>query len=334
METLTKINPQEFGLKETEVATIEAAFMPKIAERDGLKEVYSQILSKEITPQVCEEAKSIRLKLVKVRTGIAEIHKTQKAFFLAAGRFVDAWKNKETEPVLQMEENLTTIEEYYARIEAKRIAELQETRAAEMAKYEADFIPGNLGELTDQVWNNFILGTKTAYEAKKAAEKAAAEAEAKRIAEEKAEQERIRLENEKLQKELKEQEEKAAAEKATADKLLKEQQAKAEAEAKKAAEKLAAEQAAAKAAAEQAAAEKAKLEAELKAKAEAEAAKLAEEAAKAEAELAKGDAAKIQDLISDLESLKTKYSFKSASNRKKYADVAILLDKVINHIQK
>ena len=84
---LTKVDPKEFGLDDVQVLTIEQAFAPKIAERDGLAAIYQQVITKELTPELCSEAKQIRLKLVKVRTGIAEIHKTQKAFFLAAGRY-------------------------------------------------------------------------------------------------------------------------------------------------------------------------------------------------------------------------------------------------------
>jgi hypothetical protein len=51
-----------------------------------------------------------------------------------------------------------------------------------------------------------------------------------------------------------------------------------------------------------------------------------------QAELKKGDSDKVQDLKSDLEELKTKYSFKSAKYKKTYSDVNILIDKVINHI--
>ena len=53
-----------------------------------------------------------------------------------------------------------------------------------------------------------------------------------------------------------------------------------------------------------------------------------------QAELNKDDAVKIQDLINDLTVLKTKYTFKSKSNQKKYEDVGILIEKVINHIKK
>ena len=171
MKEISKIDPKEFGLEESQAATVESAFMPKIVERDGLKPIYEQLLTQEITPALCLEAKVLRLKLVKVRTGIAEIHKTQKAFFLAAGRYVDAWKTKETLPVEQMEENLEAIEKHFERIEAEKIKRLQTERTLEMQKYEASFIPENIGTLTDDVWNNFLLGIKSAFEHKKAAEK-------------------------------------------------------------------------------------------------------------------------------------------------------------------
>ena len=322
---IIKVDPKEFGLKENEVQTIEQAFMPKIAEREGLRNVYAEIINKEINPELCKQAKECRLKLVKVRTGIAEIHKTQKAFFLAAGRFVDAWKNKETEPVVQMEENLQAIEEHYERIEAEKRAKLHQERVNELSKYQDQnaFVPGNLGELTDEVWQNYLLGVKTAYEQKIKAEQEAREAEEKRIAEEKAEQERIRKENERLKKEAEEREQLAKLE---AEKRAKEEAARAEAEKK--------EREAYEAELRKEREEREKVERELKAKAEAEAKARAEAEEAKEAELNKGDAEKVKDLIVDLESLKTKYSFKSKKNIKMYSDICILLDKVIAHAEK
>jgi chromosome segregation ATPase len=307
MTEIVKINPAEFGLKETEVATIEAAFMPKIVERDGLKSVYEEILTKEITPALCSEAKSIRLKLVKVRTGIAEIHKSQKAFFLAAGRFVDAWKNKETLPVTQMEENLDAIEKHYEKIEAEKIMALQESRKTEIAKYQAEgaFIPDNLGTLTEEVYNNYLLGVKTAHDQKIKAEQEAKEAEEKRIAAEKAEQERVKKENEQLKKEAEEKEAALKAEREKAEAALRNEREEKERMQRELDDK---------AAAEKAAAEKAEMD--------------------KQTELSKGDAEKVKDLIVYLESAKTKFSFKSKKNVKMYSDVCILIDKIINHIEK
>lgn len=58
----------------------------------------------------------------------------------------------------------------------------------------------------------------------------------------------------------------------------------------------------------------------------------AEKQAAIEKELSKGDAAKVRDLISDLQKLKEKYTFKSKKNCKMYADVSTLLDRTISHI--
>jgi len=77
-----------------------------------------------------------------------------------------------------------------------------------------------------------------------------------------------------------------------------------------------------------------KLEAELKAKEYAERKAKEEESARLQMELNKGDAEKVKDLIADLEAFKTKYSFKSEKNKKMYSDVGLLIDKVINHIEK
>jgi colicin import membrane protein len=320
---ILKVDPKEFGLNETEVVTIEQAFMPKIVERDVLKNVYENLLTQEISPELCKEAKNCRLKLVKVRTGIADIHKAQKAFFLAAGRFVDAWKNKETLPVTQMEEKLSEIEEFYERIEAAKIAELQVKRSVEIAQYqETDaFIPNNLGTLTEQVYNNYLLGVKTAWEQKKDAERKAAEAEAARIAVEKAEQERIRIENEKLKKEAEIREAEIAKERT-----------KAEAERKAAEAKERAEREAHEAALKKEREERERVQRELEAKAEAERKAKEAEEARIEAELSKGDAAKIQDLVNDLVALETKYQFKSAKNKKIYANVGVLLEKVVTYV--
>jgi len=178
--------------------------MPKIVERDALKPMYEELIKGELTPVLCSDAKQLRLKLVKVRTGIAEIHKTQKAFYLAAGRYVDAWKNKETLPVEQMEEKLESIEKYFENIEKQRKQKLREERLAELLKYEVDGSLQMLGEMSDDVWNNYFAGVKLQYEAKKEAERKAEEARLAEIEAEKKRQEEIRLENERLKKEAEE----------------------------------------------------------------------------------------------------------------------------------
>lgn len=301
---LVKVDPKEFGLEEVQVATIEQAFLPKIAERDGYAQIYEQIITKELTPELCTEARELRLKLVKTRTGIAEIHKTQKAFYLAAGKFVDAWKNKETAPVEQMEKKLSEIEKYFENIEKERILKLETKRTEEISLY-SEVVPGGLGTMDETVYQNYLTGIKVAYDARIKAEQEA-ETERLRLIEVEKENarlkavydEQIRLENEKLKAEAEAREKEIEAERKRQADLLAKQKAEADEKARIEKEKqdaiLAKERAEAKAKQdaieekarlerEKAEAERKRLENELKAKQEAEL-KAKEETDKKEAE--------------------------------------------------
>jgi hypothetical protein len=55
--------------------------------------------------------------------------------------------------------------------------------------------------------------------------------------------------------------------------------------------------------------------------------------ARVQAELQMGDSDKVSRLIEDLNSVKTKYTFESQSNKKMYQDVCLLIDKIIKHIK-
>lgn len=315
---LLKIDPKEFGLEVEQVSTIEQAFLPKIQEREALVTIYDQLITRELTPELCKQAKEVRLKLVKVRIGISDIHKTQKSFFLASGRFVDAWKNKETLPVEQMEEKLSEIENYFVNIEKERIAKLQSERLEECKKY-TDYPISELGSMSEDGYIPYLTGLKVAYasriEAEKQAEIARIEAERKitlnterknktiRLVEfienyeninfgEMSEDEFMVIVNSAIEKrnahEAEQARIKAELEAAKAEAERKEKEI--EAERKKQADILAEQQAESKRIQEEKDAENARLQAELKAKQDAE---IAAEKAKLEAELkAKAEAEK------------------------------------------
>jgi colicin import membrane protein len=177
-----------------------------------LEDQFNQIVNMDVNKETCQKARELRLRYVKVRTGTAEIHRELKAFYLNGGRFVDGWKNAQLFASQGKEKKLSDIENYYENLESERIAKLQEKRTKELEKYELDYIPDNLGSMPEDVWRNFLLGTKTNYENRKEAER---KAEQERIAKEKAEaeeRERIRKENERLKKEVEERERKAKIE--------------------------------------------------------------------------------------------------------------------------
>jgi hypothetical protein len=318
--TLVKINAAEYGLEESKAKEIAQMFKPMLDRMEALEVQFNEVMGRDIEPETIQMARDLRLAYVKVRTGTAEIHKKAKAHTLQVGRFIDGWKNTQLLASQGNEEKLREIEDHFVNIEKARIAKLQEERSIELQKY-TEYVPADVGAMDEEVWKNYLSGVKLNYDARVEAER---KAEKERIAKEKAEaeeRERIRVENEKLKKEAEAREK---AEKARIKKEEAEQKAREEREAE--------ERAKHEAALKKEREAKAKAEAELKAKHEAEQKAREEEEARIQKELAKGDAAKVRDLVADLTILKTKYTFKSKKNKKVYSDVAILIDKVINHI--
>jgi len=186
METeITQVDPTEFNLDQKTAKSIESHFMPAIVERNALEEVYKNLITGELTEELSVQAGELRRRLVKVRTSMSAIHKTEKAFYRAGGLFVDAWKNKNTEPITQMEDKLKEIEKHWENEERKKIEKIQDERIAEIEKYLDDsrLIPHNLGTMEDSVWENYYAGSKAQFEARKA--------EKKQLEEERIEKERF-----------------------------------------------------------------------------------------------------------------------------------------------
>ena len=274
MENVTELAPvksEDFGLEIEKASEIVSGLEVTLAERKLLADEFKEVSSLEITDENIPKFKELRLRIVKNRTqGIVKWHKTNKAFYLAGGRFVDAIKNKEVALNEQMEAVLLKAENHFIDIERAERAKVQAAREAQLTKFVSmdDVKEDDLTFMSDEVWAAYLSTYETKFnEAKALAEKEERERKAKEEAE--------RIENERIRKE----------------------------------------------------------NAELKAKQDAIEKEAAEREAKIQANLSKGDAAKVEDLIKDLEALKTKYTFKSAKNQKKYADTGLLIDKVIGHIK-
>lgn len=293
---LVEVKGSDFGLEESKATQISQVFKPMLDKMVDLEEEANEIFKLDPEDEnAAMKAKDLRLRYVKVRTGTAKIHKEQKAFYLAGGKFIDGWKNAQLFASQGVEERLMAIEKHKENKEKEWIEAIAKERTEELAQVEG-IIPEGLGQMEDEVWDNYFTGAKAVFAAKKAAEK---KAEDDRVAKEKADKiaaEKLAADNKKLKeenaaKDKKIEDARIAAEKKEADRIAAENKIKAEEE-KAAADKLAQEQ----------------------------------------AELNKGDAAKVTDLITDLESLKEKYVFKSAGNKKKYINVGKLIDKVVGYI--
>ena len=203
---IVKIDPKEFGIEDTKAADIQAQFQPMLDKMVELENDYNEVLTLPVEEkETAKKARELRLKYIKIRTATLDIHKKQKAFYLSGGRFVDGWMNAQKFASLGKEEKLEEIEKYAENLEKERLEKLQSEREAALAPYEVENIETlSLAKMADNVWENFLAGSKANYESKKKAEQEAREAEEKRRKEEEAEREKVRLENERLKKEAEE----------------------------------------------------------------------------------------------------------------------------------
>jgi hypothetical protein len=214
---LTKIDPVQFGLSEVQATEIANKFLPVLSAMQPLLDEYEEI--KDLDPANPNNAKTfgeLRKKLVKVRTTCASIHKTEKAYFLNGGKYVDTYKNKQLEMSEEIEADLSEKEKFAEIQEQNRKKELQLQRVALLMPYGMDGSTMALCDMTEEVFNMVLSGAKVQYEKSIADQK-----EAERLAELKAEQDRLEAE-EQRKKQIAEAEEratKAALEKAEADRI-------------------------------------------------------------------------------------------------------------------
>lgn len=168
---LVVLKGSDYGLEETKAQEIQATFTPMLEKMTALEKEYNLIVKKDISEEVCMEARALRFEYRDVRTGTAKIHKKLKDFYLKGGRFVDGWKNAQLMASQGMESALKEIENHYENIEIERIAKLQEERIELLHKYEPEMNVPSLGEMEEAVWNNYINGVKLNYNARIDAEK-------------------------------------------------------------------------------------------------------------------------------------------------------------------
>lgn len=234
MSNLIKIDPKEFGLEETKAQDIANQFKPMLDKMVELEKEFNEVVKLDIeNPETSKIAKELRLKYVKVRTGTAEIHKKQKEFYLAGGRFVDGWKNAQIFASKGKEETLEQIEKHFENLEKQRIQELENERINLISEFNVDGSMLNLGKMSIEVWQSYYSGVKQKFELEKA--------EAERIEKERLEKERLeaeerekqRLENLKLKAEAEKREKEIEAERKERERIEAELKAEKEREAER-----------------------------------------------------------------------------------------------------
>ncbi len=177
---------KQVGLPATKAQEIMLGYSDHAKALSEYEADYERIINtKEITPELCAEAKALRLKLVKVRTGSDETHKNMKADVLLVSRAIDGAKNIFQLQVKEREQPLQKIEKHFELIEAAKAEKKAAARREELTALGwEDNGTMDLVGMSDELYEGFLEGLKS--------KKAAAEREEKERAEREAEAERVK----------------------------------------------------------------------------------------------------------------------------------------------
>lgn len=153
-----EINPKEYGLELSKAKEMTSGLDVVLSERESLKKSYVDIIELPFTNENLSVFKELRLKIVKNRTqGIERWHKTNKEFYLAGGRFVDAIKNKEVSINEQMEEKLKEGEKHFENLEKERKQKINLERIEKISPYVEDTTGLDFSEMDDYDFEDMIM---------------------------------------------------------------------------------------------------------------------------------------------------------------------------------
>jgi len=179
-ELIADIDLNQIGIESEKALNIQSSFLPEFEKYKSYQGSYKEIIKKEITPEVEKEAKELKNRLVKVRTAINRVHTSEKAYYLAASKFIDALKRKLQEPGKLMEADLKEISEYSKRKEEERLSKLQSERESQLSAFVEDVEGRDLCSMEEDVWEAYLSMQKKKHEEKLEAERK----EQERLAEE------------------------------------------------------------------------------------------------------------------------------------------------------
>jgi len=136
---------------------IESSFTAKTTDIAICEEIYKSILSMELNEETCKKAAELKKVYAKIRISIDKIHKSEKHFYLKAGQYVDAYRNKILTPIKEIEDTLEEIANHFVNLEKQRIEDIRVVRTNELLKY-IEFVPKGLGEMDDATYQYVLKG--------------------------------------------------------------------------------------------------------------------------------------------------------------------------------
>jgi len=222
---LQNINPEI-------VDRLIGVFTPLVGILKKFEPEYEKIIEDaktEITPEVIERAKSLRIRISKVRIEAEKSRKNEKDDYLRAGKAIDWVGKKIKDAVSDKEKELEDIEKYFELLKAKMI----ESNRAERVRVLTELFPNDplpfsdLGQMEEEMWAPYLEGRKKTHAEKIAEEKRKEEERQKELERQRAievENARLKAEQALREKEIQEERTKLLAEQAKREQALQEEQ--------------------------------------------------------------------------------------------------------------
>ena len=184
---LTVVLNEYKSIETTKAQSIALQFAPQMAKVNELSPVLSSLNRDNPTTFDSQKAREARLVLVKNRTTAQAIKDNLKSHLLDEGRLIDGLFNVVANSSKLIESDLEKIEKHVELREKIRKEELRIKRSEELAALEVDSTFYQLGEMTEESYQQLFSSSKISYDLKVAERK---RIEDEKIAQEKAEAER------------------------------------------------------------------------------------------------------------------------------------------------
>lgn len=162
-------------LEKSKADQIEVTFAPMVAMLKEFESQYDAIMKEDPSEDNIKAAKRLRLDIAKIRTGADKERAKLKQEYLLGGNAVQGVFNILKFAVTEKEEKLKERETHFERLEEERLQKIREEREVELTPYGVDITGIDLAAMTDQVWVNFLEGSRQGYENRIAEEKRARE---------------------------------------------------------------------------------------------------------------------------------------------------------------
>jgi hypothetical protein len=159
-------------LSESRREVILSAFLPIYKQIQELSDDYSALTQADVTvftPKMAKAACELRKKCVALRGkyGLKGVHTEMKEDVKVEGQVIDYLEREPRLLLTEWESKLEEIELFQEREEARRVDELQTSRAEMLQPYEPTETPDILGEMTDNRWEEYFLEVREIFRLKK-----------------------------------------------------------------------------------------------------------------------------------------------------------------------